>query len=102
MKIVALIALLAASSPTLAADQIGEMSEPRCLYASLEFSPGAEVAIGNLRYLCVVEDGMAVWTRSLNTKLIPLCLHLGKLNGLGTVIGDGKNEVSCRPNGMWE
>lgn len=102
MKIVTLACLLTVSSPVLAQEPASAPLDFRCFYGSLSFSPGAEVAIGNLRYICNIEASGGVWARSTNSKLIPQCLHSGELHGLGTMIGSGEEEVSCKPNGMWE
>lgn len=103
MKPIALIWLLmTVSSPVLAKEATHQRPDPGCFYGNLSFSPGAEVAIGNLRYVCNSEEGHGVWARSLNTKLIPHCLYEGDLHGLGAVLGRGEEKVSCKPNGMWE
>lgn len=33
-----------------------------CFYASVSFSPGSEVAVGDLKYVCALEEGIGIWT----------------------------------------
>jgi hypothetical protein len=102
MRIAVFLTLLIVTLPAAAREAPVEQPDRRCFYGTLAFSPGAEVAIGNLRYVCNGEAETGVWERSINPKLIPHCLHSGELTALGGVVVEGGTEVSCMPNGMWE
>jgi hypothetical protein len=101
MKPLFILVFLAAPVPAFAQSE-PPLPEHRCFYASMVFSPGAEVAFGELRYSCVVESDIGTWRASTNAELKPSCVYEGKLYAGGASEGTGETKVACQADGTWK
>lgn len=95
------LSLITGTAPA-SAQVVQTEPDPRCFYASMSFSPGAEVAIGELRYLCAVEDGIGMWKTNDDPALKPSCVFDGKLYGEGAKAGTADAKVECESDGTWK